>query len=610
LNAENRIKPRKIRQAMRVGYLEKITPSIPKNEDILNIELKIEAFERILGIICIPVFIIIFYILVLGIENSYNAPFTHFTWSSLTLVIGILLEIYFVLVRKGGYDIMTIVFTNKRIYFFDNEMKVGGSAKYSEVKNVFFDQYYSYGQSKNFLIHLEYFTQTKSTKDSLKFMYFLLYNYCNPKVQIKNILKDKSVLNIEDEFQKVIQKSIFNISNERYTDIHKKKEGLLIKIISYMAITVVVTILIVSFIHNELSASIEYAILYDVIVLIFGFVILYSIPYTGNQIYSSLKRVNYLPNSNFEICPDGIKVMSPSGEALIPFEDELIINPYDCIVKFFVYSGNRIYDGIQFSKFNEKEIKFQVGPVEDHEFFYLLTLNNYLNWLNENKLILNEEYVKEHYLLSDQFKKSIAEKIMSNEEVIEAIDVPAILDMPSFTIESEKAVFKYPKDLYKYYISDDEKIYYIHQQVAIPPTIRRKFSFQIFFISLLGLTSLLLFLGLQNEPTDILLLFILPLIPIFWIGYLFFKTILSLKKIKNTEAIFTESKIVFKRKNWIYPLSYDDINYVHKTFENSRKRYYKFLHFHSIKKAYLMTLHDIGFDNPMITILNAKCKVK
>jgi hypothetical protein len=117
-------------------------------------------------------------------------------------------------------------------------------------------------------------------------------------------------------------------------------------------------------------------------------------------------------------------------------------------------------------------------------------------------------------------------------------------------------------------------------------------------------------LGLQNEPTDILLLFILPLIPIFWIGYLFFKTILSLKKIKNTEAIFTESKIVFKRKNWIYPLSYDDINYVHKTFENSRKRYYKFLHFHSIKKAYLMTLHDIGFDNPMITILNAKCKVK
>jgi len=610
LNAENRIKPRKIRQAMRAGYLEKITPSIPKNEDILNIELKIEAFERILGIIFIPVFIIMFYILVLEIENNFNAPFTHFTWSSLTLVIGILFNIYYILRGKRGYDIQTIVFTNKRMYSYNKDLKMDESVKYSDVKNVFFDQYSSYEPKKKFSIHLEYFSQTKSTKDSLKFMYFLLYNYCNPKIQIKNTLKDKRIPNIEDEFQNIVQKSIFNISNERYFDIHKKKEGFLVNIIIYMAITIVVIFLIISFVHNELSTSIEFAILIDVFVLIIGSLILYGIPYTGNQIYSSLKRINYLPNSNFEICPDGIKVMSPSGEALIPFEDELIISPYDCMLKMFTISDKNVYDGIQFSKFNVKEIKFQVGPIEDHEFFYLLTLYHYLNWLNENKLILNEEHVKEHYLLSDPFKKSIAEKIMSNEEVIEAIDVPAILDMPSFTIESEKAVFKYPKDLYKYYISDDEKIYYIHQQVAIPPTIRRKFSFQIFFISLLGLTSLLLFLGLQNEPTDILLLFILPLIPIFWIGYLFFKTILFLKKIKNIEAIFTESKIIFKRKDWIFPLPYEDIQSVHKSYENSKKRYYKFLHFHSREKDYLMTLYDIGFDNPMITILNAKCKVK
>jgi hypothetical protein len=302
--------------------------------------------------------------------------------------------------------------------------------------------------------------------------------------------------------------------------------------------------------------------------------------------------------------------MSHSGNAWIPFEDELIINPYDCMVKIFAIFNKKIYDGIQFSKFNEKEIKFQVGPVEDHEFFYLITLHHYLNWLNENKLILNEEHVKEHYFLSDPFKKSIAEKIMLNEKVTEAIDVQDILDMPSFTIESEKAIFKYSKDLYKYYISDDEKIYYIHQQVAIPPTIRRKLSFQIFFICLLGLTSLLIFLVLQNEPPDILREFIYPLIPIILIGYYFFKTILLLKKIKKIEAIFTESKIVFKREDWIYPLAYDDIKYVHKTFENNKKRYFKFLHFHSREKDYLMTLHDISFDNPMIAILNAKCEVK
>jgi hypothetical protein len=182
LNAENRLKPRKIRQAMRAGYLEKITPSIPKNEDILNIELKIEAFDRILSIIFIPTFIIAFYILVLAIENSFNTPFTHFLWSSLTLVIGILFNIYYILRLKKGYNIETIVFTNKGMYFIDNEMKVDESVKYSEAKNVFFDQYSSYEPKKKYSIHLEYFSQIKSTKDSLKFMYFLLYNYCNPKI--------------------------------------------------------------------------------------------------------------------------------------------------------------------------------------------------------------------------------------------------------------------------------------------------------------------------------------------------------------------------------------------------------------------------------------------
>ena len=594
---------------MRAGYLEKITLSIPKNEDILNIELKIEAFGRILGIIFIPAFTIVFYILVLAIENSFNTPFTHFLWSSLTLVIGILFNIYYILRGKRGYDIQTIVFTNKRMYFFDNKMKVDESVKYSEVKNVFLNQFSPYEQSKKFLIHLEYFSQIKSTKDSLKFIYFLLNNYCNPKVQIKNTLKDKRIPNIEDEFQKIIQKSIFNISNERYTDIHKKKEGFLIKIISYMAITIVVIILIISFVNNSSSTSIEFAIVVDVLVLIIGSLILFGIPTTGNYIYTSLKRITYLPNSNFEICTDGIKATSHSGDVWIPFEDDLIINPYDCTVKFFSFSENCIYDGIQFKKINEKDIKFQVGPAEDHEFFYLITLYHYLNWLNENELILNEEHVKEHYFLSDPFKKTIAEKIMSNEEVIEAIDVPAILDMPSFTIESEKAIFKYSKDLYKHYISDDEKIYYIHQQVAIPPTIRRKFIFQLIFSCILGLTSIVLFLSLQNEPFDISHVFIYPLVLIFFKGYSFFKTVILLKKIKNIEVVFTESKIIFKRKDWIFPLSYDNIQSVHKLYENSRKRYYKFLQFHSIKKAYLMTLYDIGFDNPMITILNAKCKV-
>ncbi|MHA1192500.1 MAG: hypothetical protein ACTSP9_09405 [Promethearchaeota archaeon] len=54
MNEENRINPRKIKQLKKTGYLDKITPSIPKNEEILNIELNIDASTRIIGYIFIP----------------------------------------------------------------------------------------------------------------------------------------------------------------------------------------------------------------------------------------------------------------------------------------------------------------------------------------------------------------------------------------------------------------------------------------------------------------------------------------------------------------------------------------------------------------------------
>jgi hypothetical protein len=429
-----------------------------------------------------------------------------------------------------------------------------------------------------------------------------LYYYCNPKDQIKNRLKHNNVQNIENEYQKIIQKTQFKFSNGRYAVIYRKKETLLIKIFCYSAITVIVMILILLFVDS--GYPILNIILYAVTIFM-GVFILYVIPTDGYKIYTALKQLISLPYNNFEVCKDGIRATTYSGDVWIPFEDDLIINPYDCKERLY-RSFYHIYDGIEFKKFNEKKVKFRVGPVEDYEFFYLITLYHYVNWLNEHELLLSEEYVKEHYFLSDPFKKAIAEKIMMKEEGGKFVEVPTILDLPTFSIESDKAVFRYPKTLYRRYIQDDEKVYLIHRQETTPTVIRRRFIIQIICFCFFGAMSALLFTYLQQENPDEMYLIIFPLIPIFFIAFHFSITLILLKRIKNVEVIFTESKILIKRKDWVYPLSYDEILSVDRINEKGEKGYYKFLHFHAREKRYLITLYDIWYDNPILKILDTK----
>jgi hypothetical protein len=254
------------------------------------------------------------------------------------------------------------------------------------------------------------------------------------------------------------------------------------------------------------------------------------------------------------------------------------------IFSFFLFT----YDGIEFKKINEKKPKVKIGPVKEHVFFYLMILDHYVNWLKEHELILNEEYVKEHYFLSDPFKKSIAEKIM-----IKAIVVPTSYDLSSFSMESEKAVLKYPKDAYKPYIKDDEKLYLIHRQLTVPSMIRNKLILLVICFGLFSLLSTLVFIYLQQGIPDEMHLIIFPVVPLFFIVYYLFKTLMLLKRTKNVEAIFTELKVIFKRKEWTYPLSYDDIASIERANEKSKKGYIRQLHFHAKQRANVMTLYDV-----------------
>lgn len=250
---------------------------------------------------------------------------------------------------------------------------------------------------------------------------------------------------------------------------------------------------------------------------------------------------------------------------------------------------------------------YQVGPVEDYEYFYDIVMYHYLKWLHQNDLILKKEQIKKTFFSSDPFKGDIAEKVTLKE------DVPNISDMSTFYIDSEKAIFKYSKEIYNRYIPNDEKIYYIHQQETSPPFIRRRLFLSLVFAVILGLFVVLLLVYIQSEfPSDpeSYSLLIFPLIPIWFTGLHIVRSVSIIKEIKNQEVIFTESKIIYKRDVWLYPLLYDNIRSVYKISKKRKKRYYKYLKFHAKNKANVITLYGIGFDNPILTILNSKCNVK
>ncbi|MFX1569078.1 MAG: hypothetical protein ACFFCV_12005 [Promethearchaeota archaeon] len=593
------IKTRKVRQLKRSCYLEKIKPIIPKNEKVLNIQFNIEAINRVVGYVVIPLFAIFPPSVLLFLEIT-PPSITYFLISS---ILGIIIELSFVLVSKKGYKIKMLVFTNVGIHLFDNKFKEE-SVKFSEMENLSFQGYPLHVQSTKSSINFDLYFKMDSFLDSLKFLYFILNYYCNPKVQIKNRLIHKKVPNVEIQLQNLISKSKFKISNERLTDIQKRKGNLLIKYVIYEILTFFIMFLLIFLVYNLTATREEWFlfIMVDILILIIGGTILIGIPITLTYLNKSFKRMNYLPDSNFKVCPDGIKAISDSGDIWIPFEENLIIGAYDTLEKIFSVS---ILDGVGFVRYGEKTRISQIGPVEDYKYFKDIIIYHYLKWLEEKGLLLNEDNIKERYILSDPIKKSIAEKIMLEEELV----TPDISTLPSFSMDSEKAIFKYPKVLYRRYITEDEKIYHIHHQATLPPSIKSKILLQLTFIIIFSISALILYY-LQYSIPSLLYFYTFLLIPVVCLGLYLLNNIITFQKIKRLEVIFTESKIIFKQRDWLYPLSYHNIKIVYKISENEKKRYYRYLSFLAIKRSNIMTLHGISFDSPIIPIIESKCKVQ
>lgn len=607
MNEENKIKPRKIRQLKKSGYLDKIIPSIPKNEEILDIQLDIFMFPKIMGYFLIP--IIICGSLVVG--TFFNNYSLWNLWTFLTLIIGIICYIYYIFFFKKGYEIKILVFTDKLMYLFDNKKERNKSVKYSDSKYINFVGSEIHSKKKNFYSNLGLNFRMKSNITSLKFMYYLLNYHCNPKIQIKNRLNNQNVHNAEQELQKILNKTLFKISNERYNDIYEKKRSLIVRFAIYEILTFVIMILLLLFVDIQIDPITGgyLNIMFDAFILLIGILCLIGFSGTFIDFKNSYNKMNFRPDSMFEVCSDGIKAATNSGDVWMPFEENLIIGEYNTIEKIFSLFSPKIYDGLEIKRFNEKHRLYQIGPVEDHEYFYDIVMFHYLKWLEKNNKILKKEQILQSLILSDPNKGDIAEKITLKEDIV----VPNISDMSSFYIGSEKATFKYPKDSYTYYIPVDEKIYYIHQKKTIPTFVRVRLYLSLGFTIMFGLLVLLFFVYFQIEFPDtpeIYVLLIFAYFPISFTGRHLLRSIKIIKDFKDREVIFTESKIIFKREDWLYPLTYDAIKHVYKISENRKKRYYKYLRIYTKKQPNATTLYGISHDNPILTILNSKCEVK
>ncbi|MHA1671412.1 MAG: hypothetical protein ACTSV5_12660 [Promethearchaeota archaeon] len=541
------------------------------------------------------------------------AKFFISTWNFVVILVGAIFYIYYIFSFKKGYRIKILVFTNKAMYLFvdiDSHMVVE-PVKYRDSEYINFVGWSIHSHKKKFYINLGIYFKLESNIDSLEFMYFLLNDYCNPKIQIKNRLKNQNVHDIEGEFQKIINKSTFKISNERLIDIYKKKGSHLIKYTIYEILTFFIMISLLLFIYNQFVSTDEWymIIIMDAFILLIYVIILIALPIIVRDFKKSFTRMNFLLDSNFKMCSDGVKATSNSGDVWFPFEDKLIIGKYNSLEKAISFFNPEIYDGIEFKRFNDKNRLYQLDPLEEHEYFYDILMYHYLIWLNQNDLILKEEQIKERFFLSDPIKGVIADKVMLKEDT----KVPNLSDISSFNFHSDKAIFKYPKVLYNRYISDDEKIYHIHQQKTIPTFVRTRFILSIIFIVMFGLLTLIIFVSIPNlfpDDPQAYSLLIFTLLPILLPGTHAVRSGCIIKVIKTREVIFSESKIIFKRDVWLYPLLYDDISSVYKISEKRKKRYYKYLKFHAKNKSNVITLYGISFDSPILTILNSKCKVK
>ncbi len=411
--------------------------------------------------------------------------------------------------------------------------------------------------------------------------------------------REKSRKEIEELSAPInIELNNYNSNENSVKLINKKKKSSKTTLITSIIIIIPIIVLITIFFSSSLTVMI---MTYIIGPLILGAFIIISI-----QEIHRLTTFTNSDNSTIRILEDGLEIINKDNNDLggvikVPFKADMIIKPYGYInPSYSAYSIN--YNTIDILRWSYPQYKIKIGKIENIRDFYNNLYISYFKWYKSTQgdKILSTDEVFHKFINTDDFnkrlyntmKKSIQnflcdtkrstyrfsriESIMktvdlTNIEVIKKPlknqeDLPEKIEIPEGVInldcgpesEADKIRTKdllewsliYPKDFYRFYINDDEKILFAYH----PPSNIKIGTFVKRIVVLVTLFFIFIysFYLLSDEIFSALFLTIfLFLCPIF-------KLFTGIDTYKR-EIIFTDKKILNLSYVNLYFTTYNNI---------------------------------------------------
>ena len=400
-------------------------------------------------------------------------------------------------------------------------------------------------------------------------------------------------------------------SNENSVElINKKIRASKTTIITSIVIVIPIIVLITIFFSSSLTVMIMTFIIGPLILGVFIIVSILEI--------HRLTSFTNSDNSTIRILEDGLEIINKDNNDLggiikVPFKTDMIIKPYGYYnPSYSAYSIN--YDTIDILRWSHPKYKIKIGKIENIRDFYNNLFISYFKWYKSTQgdKILSMDEVFHKFINTDDFnkrlyntiKKSIQnflcdtkrstyrfsrmESIMktvnlTNIELIKKPlknleDLPEKIEIPEGVInldcgpesEADKIRTKdlldwsliYPKDFYRFYINDDEKIlfaYHPSNNIKIGTFVKRIVVLvTLIFISIYSFY--LLFDEIVSGLILTIFLFFCPIIKIF-------SGIDTYKR----EIIFTDKKILDLSYMNLYFTTYNNIEKASKYHKKSNE---------------------------------------
>jgi hypothetical protein len=586
-----KIKDKFKKWAKNADFLDKIKLKLKENEEVIDIFMRVSKDNSILKL-GIAIGIITFYFPVAFVLKTAGIININSIWIIIISLIGVPFVLYFSINMSKYYQFNLIIFTNKGIY---------NSSEFIPYTKIHL--FYLMGTkslSTNItgeLMKLENFSKYLEIKH-----YFesIIFNFCPYDMQLKKLVGN------EDEIEKLSQEK-YKISALRLNKALEK-----IPIVNYRTIFIEAIItffsifIIILFLFNYQSL----AIIVTIFTILVSSSISIGIILTWKDLIKKLKLLDAIPESSVSIEDNGIYYKTSKGQIFIPFYEDTQIVPHDCLANLF---SEKIYDGIIiFRKSNLKSPNI-IGPITNYRIFYYEVMIAYYKWLQKNGHLIGIDELQKQFLFNDDFKMQILGKIRrvqiakigeitgEVEKQIETLLKPRNLD----EMEDELHI---TSEIYRHYLKENEKTLYVyHNKNSRKALYQNNFLYILTALNILALSLIIFWIFLKNTIFSIInLIFgIFALILLIYCGLEALEIVPFYLKLKSTEILFTDIKMIVRRKKIIKTLPYKSILNLKKIQTNKNKKYFGQILFYLREKNGKLSrirLYYVDFNDPVLKI--------